>query len=113
MTRAMRQLWDEREAFLKYERGWDGKSEEEDVDFDVDELDLDEALSKRLEALGREDDEEEEKKVEIDTGPRPVSDEVRSRLEVVEEFFVSSFPFSFIRHLLTIGRELHSPNYNL
>jgi hypothetical protein len=95
MTRAMRQLWDEREAFLKYERGWDGKSGEEDVDFDVDELDLDEALSKRLEALGRED-EEEEKKVEIDTGPRPVSDEVRNRLEVVEEFFVSFFlrPFA-------------------
>ena len=22
MTRAMRQLWDEREAFLKFERGW-------------------------------------------------------------------------------------------
>lgn len=88
MTRAMRQLWDEREAFLKHERGWDGQGGEDDPDFDVDELELDEALSRRLEALGRED-EEEEKKVELDLGSRPVSEDVKGRLEVVEKFYVS------------------------
>lgn len=88
MTRAMRQLWDEREAFLKHERGWDGTGGDDDPDFDVDELELDEALARRLEALGM-DEEEEEKKVELDVGPRPVGDDVRKRLEVVEEFYVS------------------------
>lgn len=92
MTRAMRQLWDEREAFLKHERGWDGQGSEDDPDFDVDELELDEALSRRLEALGRED-EDEEKKVELDVGSRPVSEDVKKRLEVVEDFYVSHFAY--------------------
>ncbi|OBT92702.1 Factor arrest protein 11 [Pseudogymnoascus verrucosus] len=91
MTRAMRQLWDEREAFLKHERGWDGHGGEDDPDFDVDELELDEALSRRLEALGRED-EEEEKKVELDLGSRPVSEDVKKRLEVVEDFYGNALP---------------------
>ncbi|OBT56190.1 hypothetical protein VE04_04063 [Pseudogymnoascus sp. 24MN13] len=91
MTRAMRQLWDEREAFLKHERGWDGQGGEDDPDFDVDELELDEALSRRLEALGRED-EEEEKKVELDLGPRPVGEDVKKRLEVVEDFYGNALP---------------------
>jgi hypothetical protein len=92
MTRAMRQLWDEREAFLKHERGWDGQGSEDDPDFDVDELELDEALSRRLEALGRED-EDEEKKVELDVGSRPVCEDVKKRLEVVEDFYVSHFAY--------------------
>lgn len=109
MTRAMRQLWDEREAFLKYERGWDGKGFEEDADFDVEELELDEALTRRLEALGQEDEEEDEK-VELDLGPRPVSEDVRNRLEVVEEFYVSRPCLKIGFLVLIIFRSLHFPN---
>lgn len=112
MTRAMRQLWDEREAFLKHERGWDGQCGEDDPDFDVDELELDEALSRRLEALGRED-EEEERKVELDLGSRPVSEDVKKRLEVVEDFYVSldvTLPPAALG--LTFSRELRSHSCN-
>ncbi len=100
MTRAMRQLWDEREAFLKHERGYGDEDEKvkdlDDLDMDVDEYKLEEELMKRLERIGMEDEEDEledkGKKVEIDTGPRDVSDEVRHRLEVVETFFEASLP---------------------
>lgn len=111
MTRAMRQLWDEREAFLKHERGWDGQGGEDDSDFDVDELELDEALSRRLEALGRED-EEEEKKVELDLGSRPVSEDVKSRLVVVENFYVSRIALINAAIMLMFYREPLSRNYN-
>jgi hypothetical protein len=91
MTRVMRQLWDEREAYLRYERGLDG-DDREDLNLDVDDdFELDEALTKRLEKLGRED-EEETKLKEIDTGPREVSEEVRKKLEMVDEFFAEALP---------------------
>lgn len=97
MTRAMRQLWDEREAFLKFERGWDGAEEKDDLedDLDVDEFQLEEVLMKRLEKLGMEDDDElssKKPKIEIDIGPRPVSDEVKQHLETVESFFIDALP---------------------
>ena len=82
MTRAMRQLWDEREKFLKFERGWDG----EDDDVDVDELDLDTILSEKLSLH-----ETKHMKPEIDCGPNPaVSDKVKQKLELIEQFYVSS-----------------------
>jgi hypothetical protein len=82
MTRAMRQLWDEREKFLKFERGWDG----EDDDVDVDELDLDTILSKKLSLQ-----ETKHMKPEVDCGPNPaVSDKVKQKLELIEQFYVSS-----------------------
>lgn len=96
MTRAMRQLWDEREAFLKFERGWDGEEEKDELeeDLDVDEFQLEEVLIKRLERLGMDDDEPSAKKpkIEVDTGPRPVSDEVKQHLETVESFFIDALP---------------------
>lgn len=111
MTRAMRQLWDEREAFLKHERGWDEQGGEDDPDFDVDELELDEALSRRLEALGREE-EEEEKKVELDLGSRSVSEDVKSRLVVVENFYVSRIVLINAAIILMFYREPLSRNCN-
>lgn len=79
MTRAMRQLWAEREKFLKFERGWD------DGDDDVDELDLDTILAKKLSSPKRK-----ALKPEVDFGPNvPVNEEVKKKLEFVERFYVS------------------------
>lgn len=58
MTRALRQLWDERERFMKFERGWtsvDGRIEsetasaEESVEPEVDKTDA--AVKKRLDMV--------------------------------------------------------------
>lgn len=82
MTRSMRQLWDERERFMKYERGWDGeKSYDEDAD--IEELDLETILSKKLQAH-----QVKHTKPEVDYGPNPVDDDVKKKLDMVEQFYV-------------------------
>ena len=97
MTRATRQLWEERERFLKFDRGWDGP--DEDL---IDELDLSELTLEEKEELGllkRDEDEENKKRIddpEIDFGPREVGDTIKERLKAVEEFYVS-----FVPHHLT------------
>lgn len=78
MTRAMRQLWDEREKFLKFERGWDG------LDDDVEELDLDTILSQKLSLH-----DPAQVKPEVDYGPNlDAGDDVKKKLELVEKFYV-------------------------
>ncbi|KAI1814538.1 N1221-domain-containing protein [Poronia punctata] len=96
MTRATRQLWEQREEFQKFERGWDSDKRDDD---DIDELDLD--------ALGPDDDHVDPDKLlefianrhghkeppRIDYGPNPdISAEVKRRLEAVEYFYKSSLP---------------------
>lgn len=79
MTRAMRQLWNEREKFLKFERGWDGVDED-----DIEELDLDTILTKKL-ALS----EAKPMKLDVDYGPNAdVGDDVKKKLDLVEQFYV-------------------------
>lgn len=94
MTRATRQLWEQRQLFRKFERGWDLPDDEND---DITDLDLD--------ALGTDDDhidtdkllefinKRQEKKpvAAIDYGPNAdaVPTDIRQRLEAVEEFYVS------------------------
>ncbi|OLN84492.1 Factor arrest protein 11 [Colletotrichum chlorophyti] len=103
MTRGTRQLWEERESFLKFERGW----EAEDSDGDVDELDL-EGLTleekEEIAALKAETKAEERREAqlamrepgldEIDCGPSKerVSDEVKRRLLAVDSFYKESLP---------------------
>ena len=88
MTRATRQLWEERERFLKFERGWDPSDDDiEELDLDVlaleDDIDDDELLEKI---------EQRRKKSQgtgIDRGPNPHLDEkIVRRLEAVEAFYV-------------------------
>ncbi|KAF7889152.1 hypothetical protein EAF00_009452 [Botryotinia globosa] len=83
MTRAMRQLWDERERFLRFERGWDDRDDE-----DIEELDLDHIL-----ADGLKSEKSKSPKVEVDYGPRQdISDEVKRKLDLVESFYQYSIP---------------------
>lgn len=82
MTRAMRQLWDEREKFLRFERGWDDNGDD-----DIEEIDLEAIMEKKLTL-----NETKEKKIvpELDYGPnKDVSDGVKEKLATVEEFYVS------------------------
>lgn len=92
MTRATRQLWEERENFLKFERGWSPSEDD-----DLDSLDLD--------SLAREEGEEEideekllariekreakTRKSEMNFGTTKDLDETtRRRLEAVEKLYV-------------------------
>ncbi|KAK4162773.1 hypothetical protein QBC43DRAFT_345624 [Cladorrhinum sp. PSN259] len=92
MTRATRQLWDERERFLKDDRsGW-----EDIVDEDlIEELDLSELTLEEKEELGLIKPGEEEKKhpkAEIDHGPRGVDNDTKRRLDAVEDFYREALP---------------------
>lgn len=94
MTRATRQLWDERERFLKSERGWD----EDDANDDVDDLDLSELTLEEREVLKQFKAEGTTKEPtplpieeRVDFGPRPdeLSNRDKRRLLAVEHFYVS------------------------
>ncbi|KAI0122820.1 required for hyphal anastomosis [Xylariales sp. AK1849] len=94
MTRATRQLWEERERFLKFERGYDAS------DDDLDSLDFD-ALS-----LGEDDTVDDEKLLatiekraeksqgpELDYGPDPNLDQkFKRRLQAIETFYDTALP---------------------
>lgn len=87
MSRATRQLWDEREEFLKFERGYD-------ADYDIiDELDLSSLTLEEKEELGlsRASDGQSRKPANLgpDYGPRGVEQHIKERLDAVEEFYVS------------------------
>ena len=92
MSRPLRQLWDVREEFIKYERGWAG---EEKPDYASDE-------GSGAEYQEGEDVEKEEIKPEKDNEPKldehiPSSsgvtadsqESIEGRLDVVESFYVS------------------------
>ncbi|PQE23102.1 putative required for hyphal anastomosis (HAM-2) protein [Rutstroemia sp. NJR-2017a WRK4] len=83
MTRAMRQLWDERERFLKFERGWDDPDDE-----DIEELDLDHIL-----AGGPKFEKKKRPALDVDYGPRgDISAEVKEKLDMIESFYQHSLP---------------------
>lgn len=88
MTRAMRQLWDEREKFLKFERGWndDDDDNNDDDNADVDELDLEKILEQKLKIK----EELETNAPEVDYGPHEdeMDEESKQKLELVEAFYV-------------------------
>ncbi|KAL4735996.1 hypothetical protein BDV11DRAFT_173349 [Aspergillus similis] len=83
MTRAMRQLWEERERFMKYDRGWhaerayatgDADAEDEIVD-DLEEFSLDEKKTPKSDPpMEKETDNEE----------------VQKRLDAVESFYTQA-----------------------
>ncbi|KAI0157678.1 N1221-domain-containing protein [Xylariaceae sp. FL1272] len=99
MTRATRQLWDERQKFQKFERGWE-RSDEEESD-ELDELDLD-ALGdddehvdtdKLLAFIEQRHKKKEPKKLKDEDGiPSNLPGEMKRRLDAVETFYKSSLP---------------------
>ncbi|KAI1753373.1 hypothetical protein F4782DRAFT_93020 [Xylaria castorea] len=96
MTRATRQLWEQRQLFQRFERGWEQPENEEDeiTEMDLDTLGLDDDhvdSDKLLEFIQKR-----EKKTQtstIDYGPNSgVSTDIKRRLEAVEEFYKASLP---------------------
>ena len=86
MSRATRQLWDEREEFLKFERGYDA---DDDL---LDELDLSSLTLEEREELGLNKSAGEKPKpppTGVDYGPRGLEPGLKQRLDAVEEFYVS------------------------
>ena len=91
MTRAMRQLWKERELFIKHDRGWDGDkmTSEDNSETKGANYGLSGLTGKEAEV------DENEKRIQAD-------DDVRRRLDAVEEYFVRPYP-GFMCHLLTLS----------
>ena len=100
MTRATRQLWDERERFLKFARGWESDraasaaGEDDDGDDELlclDQLSLEERETIRSLTHRETKDEARAVELEIDLGPRKdeIGPEIKRQLEAVERFYVS------------------------
>lgn len=90
MTRAMRQLWEERERFMKFERGWEASDDlANDNDQDIEELDLDKMLEAKLNLVLEGKKEQKPAPPNVDYGPDPhIAETVKARLDAVEEFYV-------------------------
>ncbi|KAI5289396.1 Factor arrest protein 11 [Ascosphaera aggregata] len=92
MTRATKQLWDERERFMKYERGWhldDVKAGKNVVEFDEEEKDILSSPSTR------EDNATQEKRTKDEKPRRRVESnnpDVQRYLNAVESFYRKAMP---------------------
>lgn len=84
-TRALKQLWEERVEFMKFERGWTGAEDDEDV-----------------RPMKLESSEEEKKADEL---PNNYDGSVTERLQAVENFYVSTCLLS-LWAMLTFLREM-------
>lgn len=82
MTRAMRQLWEERERFMRYDRGWN-------VDDAAvpDDLDLTDEVTENLEDLTLL--EKKKQKTNWSSEKQTDDEDVQRRLDTVESFYVS------------------------
>lgn len=96
MTRALRQMWEEREKFMKFERGWEAP--DNDI---IEELDLSSLTQEEMEELGLARPKAEsssEAEEAVDYGPRPkrLTFDVKRRLVAVERFYVSDENFLLV-----------------
>ncbi|KAI0166700.1 N1221-domain-containing protein [Hypoxylon sp. FL1284] len=95
MTRATRQLWEEREKYQKFERGWepyDGDDIDE-IDFDLDALPEDGEVDdeKILEVIEKR--QRKAREAENDYGPNQnIGAEVKRRLDAIDEFYAVALP---------------------
>ncbi|KAK4219266.1 hypothetical protein QBC37DRAFT_461792 [Rhypophila decipiens] len=116
MTRATRQLWDERERFLKSERGWEGADEDLIDELDLSSLTLEEKeeLGLNKEGTGRDRD----AGPKVDTGPREVDAATRERLVAIEEFYREALPhlqslvIVLLKAIVAIASNLVTPAQN-
>ncbi|KAK2764968.1 Factor arrest protein 11 [Arachnomyces sp. PD_36] len=93
MTRAIRQLWEERERFMKFDRGWDGRYSENPSQPDSEEekeVELEEELNDDPSVSPPK---EEKSSVEPRGAERETdNEEVQGRLDAVEDFYRGAMP---------------------
>ncbi|KAF5657269.1 hypothetical protein FHETE_10532 [Fusarium heterosporum] len=100
MTRATRQLWEERERFLKFERGYNSDRDDDDEieGLDLNELSLEEQeILKEMKAVSRAEEQSKNPvapEPETDYGPRPelLTERDKQRLAAVEKFYRDALP---------------------
>lgn len=85
MTRAIRQLWEEREKFMKFERGWNSEDAKYQVEFNSDGESSKSSLATN--------DQIEQKKHAPETGNK----DIQRRLDAVERFYVCTV-FSSVKN---------------
>ena len=88
MTRATRQLWEQRQLFQRFERGWNlPENGYDEITDEITDLDLD-ALLQFIENRHKKT-----QAPKIDCGPNSnVPEDIKQRLEAVEDFYVSCHP---------------------
>lgn len=88
MSRSIRQLWDVREKFIKYERGWNRSKDDYDSLHEDSELenDDDDAECEAQGPSARSKDEEPKREKETD------NEEVQRRLDAINSFYRDNLP---------------------
>ena len=82
MSRSIRQLWDVREKFIKYERGWNRSKNDYDSLHEDPELGSDDEDGGAKESGARSKAKEPERVIETD------NEEVQRRLDAIDSFYV-------------------------
>lgn len=126
MSRALRQLWEVREEFIKFERGWEddkkknsdddndgakGSDDEKDLEEDLEYLDLDDSSDSEIED-SEEASEPSKKAEEAPFEPKKETDNefVQERLDAVEGFYVSVNPaYSRLHAYMSIAQLSSTP----
>ncbi|RKF55169.1 putative required for hyphal anastomosis [Golovinomyces cichoracearum] len=104
MTRAIRQLWDERENYIKFDRGWDASD-------DIGELKLDSIPTDIKLNHGTESKKSSNSK--IDYGPTDeVSDDIKNKLVFIDNFYNDSLPHLQSLVLVLLKAFLSSTRFN-
>lgn len=99
MSRSIRQLWDVREKFIKYERGWNQSKDDcdslhEDSDFESDD---DDAECEAEQPSARLKGEEPKREKETD------NEEVQRRLDAINNFYVRAKSFEECLSLIPVA----------
>ena len=82
MSRSLRQLWNVREEYLKFERGWDDMEKEERMGFKHDTLDLNQRESNEKESIEQVTSGRKHPPQETD------DQDIQRRLDAIEGFYV-------------------------
>ena len=99
MSRSIRQLWDVREKFIRYERGWNRSKDDYDSLHEDSELDSDddaaEVEAERPSAGSKHDDPKREKETD--------NEEVQRRLDAISGFYVRTICMNEFSSLIFVS----------
>ena len=109
MSRSIRQLWDVREKFIKYERGWNEPLKNDNNSLHGDsELNSVESEQKD----GAENAKEKDDNCGSSDGKEIDNEDVQKRLDAINRFYVRGIFFRIVR-MLTFTSVTHCHTFNL